>query len=96
MKVEEMINSLPFKLFRTYEYKCDCGHTYTKKHTYELEIKLIEHYRLNDEPEPRYLVFYICRDFGVGSSKRYIGCAAGMGERTLEEAIQGLKRYIND
>lgn len=95
-EIEDLINSLPFDVFQEHEHQCDCGQKYTKKHKYELEIKLLQYYTIDGEPAHRYLIYYICRDFSIGSSNRFIGRAVGMGQATLKEAIEELKGYINE
>jgi hypothetical protein len=91
--IEEKLNELPCEFYEIFEEKCPfhCGEIYKKRVKYELTIEVRQH----DEYK-RFRIFYKTSDLPIGDCRRFLGKSSGIGFKTLDEALEDLKGYLND
>lgn len=90
---EEKLNELPCEFYKIFEEQCPfhCGEVYKKRVKYELRIEVRQH-----DENKRFHIFYKTSEFSIGDSRRFIGDPCGMGFKTLDEALEDLKGYLNN
>ncbi len=91
MLIEDKLNELPYFFQQKIQQKCECcGKTnITRFIQYELQIKI-----LPNENGHRYLIYYKSNDSNMFFDSKYIGEHLGIGFKTLEKAMEDLKKYL--
>lgn len=95
--IEEMIDELPFNIYKEVEEPCyKCGTIHRVQLKYELTIRLMRHFDEKGKGHTRYFIYYDNNKLPSGYTDKYIGRCAGFGQATIEEAINELKGYIKN
>ena len=88
--IEELLEEIPIRIQKDIETACPCcGEFKNKTYIYELQIEVLQ-----IDKKKRYKMYYLCRNFSLGSPLRYIGQATGTGFKTMKKALEELKGYI--
>lgn len=95
MTIEEIIASMPAVITREETISCACCGVEKKvKLKYTLQLSVFRTYGADGRASDHYKAYYMSCDRVVGYDMKYIGEPAGMGERTLSEALLKLKEEI--
>ena len=96
-QIEELLNTIPLTITKNIKDRCfSCGSEHEKRVEYSLKIDISQH-----EIRPKIVVkhfkmFYCTTSFPAGDSRKYIGRCCGQGFKTLNEAFEELKGYLNN
>ena len=95
---EDYLNELPYRITRTIERKCPyCGKNFHKLSIqYELTFEMFPFEHSPNMVKLRYKLFYKANNTGLYFPERdmIIGENAGLGHKTIKEAVEALKEYL--
>lgn len=92
-----LLNLIPREIDVSFDRLCECGkHTISVHNKYKLQLDVSTHCERWNNWSVRFRLYYRladwCNDFG----SKYIGVSAGIGKRTIKEAIKELIPYIRE
>lgn len=91
---ENALAPMPETITKIIEERCPyCGTMHRKQVKYELKIT-VSLYTTEKCASKRYKIFYETRDISQGDRNKYIGDPTGLGHRTLIDALNELKGYL--
>ena len=95
--IEDLLNEIPLTITKYIKDRCfSCGSEHEKRVEYDLKIEISQHEIRPNVVVKHFKMFYYTTSFPQGDSRKYIGHACGQGFKTLNEAFEELKGYLND
>ena len=93
---EDYLNELPYRITRTIERKCPhCGKNFHKLSIqYELTFEMFPFEHSPNMVKLRYELFYKAKGLYFPERDMIIGENAGLGHKTIKEAVEALKEYL--
>lgn len=98
IKPESIFEQFSTSIQKLMNYKCSCGQELHRMCTFHLKFDIFNCNRLTkkgkDISSHRYKLYYKCDE--LSGMDRYIGDPTGIGYKTIEEAAEELKRYLEN
>lgn len=96
-QIEELLNTIPLTITKNIKDRCfSCGSELEKRVEYNLKIDISQHEIRPNVVVKHFKMFYYTTSFSNGDSRKYIGRCCGLGFKTLNEAFEELKGYLNN
>lgn len=96
-QIENLLNTIPLNITEYIKDKCfSCGCEHKKRVEYQLKINISQHETRSGVVVKHFKIFYETNSFSSGDKRKYIGNPCGLGFRTLYNAFEELKGYLNN